>query len=319
MKDAVYPYDRELYSRLFLNCFQRQSSVMLAERTPHLHQLFHRALISTDAIADQVIRQQRPKFDFESGYFAPEDLARIGFVRQESAFETFAEARPLILETVRRDGYAIMVGDVYYWPHCPEYRTTHLTHTLTLREFHADTGEWTVIDDNPASLLCTYRYPESVIAAGFDHGELRRVRHFTSQPYDVTEAEHGTRAAFSALLAAHQDSYRLFDGLGDLLASPWIAPERAIAALHDAFALYQGSRVLLRAYLKATAADPEPGELAGRAAGRAAAVQNQLLLGRVTGTVDANGLRTAAGEVKETERKLVAALRTLYGARPGER
>ncbi|MCK7624975.1 hypothetical protein MUU72_17990 [Streptomyces sp. RS10V-4] len=319
MQDAIYPYDRELYSRLFLNCSQRQSSVMLAERTPHLHHLFHRGLVSTDAVLDQVIRQQRPKFDFESGYLAAEDLARIGFVRQESSFETYAEARPLLLETVRRDGYAIMVGDVYYWPHCPEYRSKHLTHTLTLRAHHADTGEWSVIDDNPASLLCTYRYPEDVIAAGFDHGELRRVRHFTSQPYDVAEAERGTRESFSALLAGHRDSHRLFEDLPDLLASPWIAPERAIAALHDAFALYQGSRILLRAYLAPTAADPEAAALAGRAAGQAAAVQNQLLLGRVTGTVDATGLHSAAREVKETEQKLVDLLRTLDGVRPGER
>ncbi|MGW7489034.1 hypothetical protein [Streptomyces sp. NPDC054786] len=319
MKDAIYPYDRELYSRLFLNCHQRQSSVMLAERSPRLHQLFHRCLVSTDEILDQIVRQQRPKFAFQSGYFAPEDLARIGFAPQEVTFETYAEARPLILETVRTEGCVAMVGDVFYWPHCPEFRTKHLTHTVILREYHADTAEWSIIDDNPASLLCRYRYPEQTIASGFDNGELRCVRYLTSRPFEASEAEPGTRESFTEVLRNHRDSRALFSDIEDLLTSPWIARERAIALLHDAFALYQGSRTLLQAYVRRMSGDPQAEALAGRAVAQALGVQNQLLLGKVTGTVDVSQIRCAALELKETEEKLVDLLRTLHGVRPGER
>lgn len=311
MTDDIHSYDRDLYGRLFLNCYQRQALVMLAERVPDVPLLFHRCLISTDDLLDQVVRLQRPKYDFTSRICSADDLALIGLARADTTFASYAEARPLLKESVSRDGYVIVVGDVFYWPHCPEYRTRHLMHTVILRDHHADSGEWSIIDDNPASVLCAYRYPEELIADGFDNGELREVRSFTLRPYDPGEAHRGTRESFSALLADHRDSWTLFCEVEAILDSPWTARERAIAALYDVFSLYQGSRIALRAYLHRAFGDEAARTLLDGAVQQAAGVQNALLLGKVTGAVDPAWLAGACRGLRETEEKLVDRVRTL--------
>jgi hypothetical protein len=110
MNDIPYPYDRTLYSRLFLNCYQRESLVMLAELGHPVHQLLFRCLVSTDGILRQVIREQRPKYSFDSDLLDPDGLARIGIVKEEAEFDSYADARGLLLDVVAQEGYAILVG-----------------------------------------------------------------------------------------------------------------------------------------------------------------------------------------------------------------
>ncbi|MCT9008485.1 hypothetical protein [Streptomyces rhizosphaerihabitans] len=304
-----------MYSRLFLNCYQRQSLVMLAEREPQVHQLFHRCLISTDDILQQIIREQRPKYSFESGFFDRDDLERIGIVREEVEFETYADARSLLLDVVSQEGYAILVGDVFYWPHCPEYTTKHLVHTILLKGYDPKTAEWSLLDDNPASLLCAYTYPEELIAAGFDNGELRRVRYFTTKPFDAQEAGVETRHAFSRLLERYQDSYTLLSDVGELISCPWIAPERAVAALHDAFSVYQGTRAGLGEYIRRTCVAPDVEAVVDRIVRQAEGVMNQLLLGKVTGSVDPGRLTDACRGLKADEQELLVRLKAVDEAR----
>ncbi|MEV5886565.1 BtrH N-terminal domain-containing protein [Streptomyces sp. NPDC052020] len=315
MRNALYPYDGELYSRLFLNCYQRQSLVMLAERVPHIPLLFHSCLISTDEILRQVVRERRPKYDFASGLLAPENLARIGVTAEEESFGSYAEARSFVRDIVHREGYAILVGDVYYWPHCPEYRTRHLTHTIVLTGYDADTARWRILDDNPASVLCRYTYPEQVIADSYDHGEVRRIRYFTIREADAEAAEHGARRAFAELLETYEDSHRLLTAVADIVSCPWTAPEHAIASLHDAFGLYQGSRTALLAYTRRTAGDPAAEDGLGRIVRQAAGVHGQLLLGKVTGTVDLDRLTAVCRELRDAEEELVRRLKAVTAAR----
>jgi hypothetical protein len=309
VKDAVYPYDKGLFSRLFLNCYQRQSMVMLTQRTPAAHHLFHRCLISTDEILRQVVKQRHPKYDFESGFFQPDDLRRIGIVPHDVPFESYAEARPLLREVVEREGYAILVGDVYYWPHCPEYRTKHLTHTITLTRYDAEAREWSLIDDNPASLLCTYAYPEQVIADSFDNGELRRIRYFTLEEVSREEAEHGTREAFARLVEEYRDTHTLLTGVSEILHCPWAASEVSVAALHDAFSLYLGSRTGLLEYARHLIGDTEVHDVIDRLVKQATEVQNQLLLGKVTGTVDTQWMSSTCLELRTGEEELLRRLK----------
>ncbi|MGQ4485689.1 hypothetical protein ACN6LM_001484 [Streptomyces sp. SAS_281] len=314
MKDTPYPYDTTLYSRLFLNCYQRQSLVMLAERGRPVHRLLFRGLVSTDEILRQVIREQRPKYDFESGIAGQDDLAHLGVVKEEAAFESYAEARDLLLDVVAREGYAILVGDVFYWPHCPEYRKQHLVHTIVLTGHDADTGHWDVVDDNPASLLCSYRYPEDVIAASFDNGALRRLRSYATKDLDPGRAEQGTRAAFAALLDGHRDSHELLTGAADLISCAWIARERVVASLHAAFSLYQGSRTVLREYLRHAGGDPAADDLLDRLVRGASEVMNHLLLAQVTGALDARWTADACLGLRRDERELLPRLHAAAGA-----
>src|SRR5258708_7495621 len=136
---------------------------MLAERTPAVHDLFFRCLISTDRILEQVVQEQCPKYNFTCELMAPADLAKIRVSGQDMAVDDFAEARPLLLETVAREGFVILVIDVFYLPHCPEYRIKHIVHTIILTGYDRDSHEWSIIDDNPVSVLCNYTYREEVI------------------------------------------------------------------------------------------------------------------------------------------------------------
>lgn len=312
MKDIPYPYDTALYSRLFLNCSQRQSLVMLAERGGPCTSCSSAAWSARTRSCGRS-SGQRPKYGFESGVVGREDLALIGVAGEEAVFETYADARALLLDVVAQEGFAILVGDVFYWPHCPEYRTKHLVHTIVLTGYDSATGAWHVVDDNPASLLCSYTYPEDVVAASFDHNELRRVRYFTTKDLDPAHAVQGTREAFAALLAEYRDSHALLAGVEDLISCRWIAPERVFASLHAAFSLYQGSRTALREYLRHASGDPVLDALLDRIVRGAADGMNQMLLAQVTGAIDVRWTAEACLALQRAEEELLSRLRTVAG------
>ena len=310
MKDHVYPYERTLYSRSFLNCYQRQSLVMLAERVPDLHHLFHKCLISTDDILEQTVRRQRPKYDFESGFFQSDDLLKVGVAHREMSFDTYSEARQLLLDTVSRDGFVLLVIDVFYLRHCPEYFNKHVVHTITLKEYDADSHEWALVDENPASVLCTYTYHERVIAAAYDNNVLRRVRSFEHVGFDVPPSLD-TREKFFGLLDKHQDSRALFTRIDDIIDCPWIATDVTVALLHDAFSLYQGSRTCLLEYLTHTIGDATLNSDVQHIVEQATNIQNALLVAKVTGAVDPNWMTAACADLDSAEAKLVSRLQAI--------
>ncbi|UBU11409.1 hypothetical protein [Nonomuraea gerenzanensis] len=307
MRDDVYGYDQQLYDRSFLNCYQRQAMVMLAERVPDLPLVFAGCLVTCDDIADQVIRVGRPKYDFQSDLLDPAALARVGIAREYLPFDTYAQARDLIVDTARDTGYVILFVDVYYLPHTPEYRTDHVVHTITLTSY-AD-GQWSILDDNRASVLCRYTYSEDVIAAAYDNGKLRHVSWFPTGPYDERAALAGSAAGFAEVLRAHDDTYTLLDGVADLLATPWIAPARTIALLYDAFSVYEGSRACLRAFAarQPAFADAEPA--LADLVGRCRDIRNQLMIGKALGQVDAARVAAACADLRAAEEDTLKRLR----------
>jgi hypothetical protein len=314
MADNFYPYDRELYGRWFLDCYQRQSLVMLAEGNPHVGRLLHRCLISTDDILEQVVRRQIPKYDFASRLFDAGDLASIGLLRQDIQVESYAEARELIMETVATYGYAIIMIDVFYLAHCPEFRRQHTVHSVTLREYDEQAGEWSLIDDNPASVLCWYRYPEEIIAASLDNSTRRRVRFYSPADLDERAPAAHAAAAFAAGLETFQDSHRLFAEIVDLLTCPWLAPEKVIAQLHDAFSLHLGSRICLLEYVTSAIGETPAASTIRAIVEQDAEVQNMLLLGKVTGSVDADWMKSTCAELRTAEEQLVRELQSAVAA-----
>lgn len=314
MADTFYPYDRELYSRWFLDCYQRQSMVMLAERNPDVTMLLHRALISTDDILDQAIRRQIPKYDFASRLFDPDDLRSIGLIREDIPVESYAASRDLILETVATHGYVIIMIDVFYLPHTPEYRKQHVVHSITLREFDERTKEWSLIDDNPASVLCWYRYPEEIVAASLDNNTRRRVRFYSTVEAAEGAAQAHARDAFAASVREFRDSHRLLADVVDIVGCPWIAPEKVIGFLHDAFSLHLGSRICLREFVQRTVGDGPAVTALETIAAHGADIQNMLLLGKVTGFVDADDLKSVCAELRVAEEELLAELTAVTGS-----
>jgi hypothetical protein len=310
LNDFGYPYDRKLYGRSFLNCYQRQSLVMLAEHRQGLPYLFHKCLLSTDDILAQMVLQQRPKYGFESSFFSPGDLARIGISGLDVAADTYPEAKQLALAAIEATGYAILVVDVFYLRHCPEYRNEHVVHTITLKDWDPRSGEWSVVDDNPASVLCRYTYPEDVVAASFENNTLRRVRSFSCHDFDEEAAAKEAAQEFATALAGHQDSRALFNRAADILACEWLSPSNLASSLHNAFSLYHGSRALLREYVTRRTGDPAVSTAFGRATDRATEIQGALLVGRATGMVDVAWLTRACTALADADRELLELLRT---------
>jgi hypothetical protein len=309
MADNFYPYDRELYSRWFLDCYQRQSIVMLAERNPHVGKLLHRCLVSTDEIVDQVIRRQIPKYDFASQIFDAGDLLSMGLVREDIPVESYAEARDQIMYAIGAHGYAIIMIDVFYLPHTPEFRRQHIVHSITLKEYDAQTGEWSLIDDNPASVLCWYRYPEQTIAASLDNNTRRRVRYYSTVDFDAAAPAAHAGAAFARRLDDFRDSHQLFSEIVDLVSCPWLAPEKVIAFLHDAFSLHLGSRICLAEYVRSAIGDTPAAATIRAIVEHGTEVQNMLLLGKVTGSVDADWMKSTCAELRSAEERLLGELR----------
>jgi len=306
-----YPYERELYNRGFLNCYQRQSLVMLAERFPTLHHLFRKCLISTDDFVEHVVRHRRPRYDFQSEFFAPDDLLKVGVVQREEPFETYVEARQAALNAVEREGFALLVIDVFYLPHCPEYRKQHITHTITLTGYDAASREWTLIDDNPASVLFEYRYAESIVSAAYDNNVLRRLRFFSPADPGQVETSQDAEEDFFRRVEKHQDSYRLLTEVDDFLGCPWIAPAAAISMLHDALSLYHGSRACLLEYVRQAIDDADVGSAVGQLVEKAKAIQNVLLVGKVTGSVDTSWMKASCADLRDAENGLVSRLRAI--------
>ena len=313
MADDVYAYDTVLYDRSFLNCYQRQAMVMLAERVPDLPQLFGPCLVSTDAVLKQVLRIGRPKYDFQSGLLAPGNLARLGIRRVYVPFATYAEARPALLRAVAQGGCAIPFIDVFYLPHTPEHRTDHVVHTVALTDHDPAAGEWSVLDDNRASVLCRYRYPEQVIADAYDNGRMRHVSWFTTAGYDPDEAARGAAAAFGELLDTFTDTHELLTGVGDLLSTPWISTPRVLALLYDAFALHEGSRTCLREFVVRQPDYAATAPALADIAARCKDLRNQLIIGKAIGRVDAARVSAACAELRTAEEGVLASLRA---ARP---
>lgn len=316
MADDVYPYDAELLDRSFLNCYQRQAMVMLAEQVPDLPELFYNTLVSTDTVLEQVIRQGVPKYDLQTDLLAPDALARLGIAREYRPFDRYEAARPTLLEAVHEVGHVIPFIDVFYLPHCPEYLVEHVVHTITLVDHDPATGTWGVLDDNRASVLCRYRYPEDVVAAAYDNGKMRHVSWFPSGAYDAEDASRDAGRAFVEVVARFEDSRRLLSHVDEILTDPWMSTSRSIALLYDVFAALGGSRACLGAFTARHpafhSADPQ---LAGLVAGYRD-VRNHLMIGRATGRVDVPRVRETCAAIRTREEGLLGALEDAIAVEP---
>ena len=207
-------------------------------------------------------------------------------------------------------GYAVPHIDVFYLPHCPEYYNQHVLHTITLTGYDPDSGQWSLLDDNRASVLCRYSYPEDVIAAAFDNGVLRHVSWFATGRYDAEEADQGAAMAFAKNLENYQDSYALLAGIGALVTAPWFAPKRIMTLLYDVFSLYEGSRACFYEFISTQPGYSDAGPMVADSVQRCREIRNQLMIGKATGRVDKLRLEAACLDLKSSEEVLVGRLAT---------
>jgi hypothetical protein len=306
-QDQIYPYEVELFSRNFLNCAQRHSIVMLRAAGVPVEWLFDTAFMPTDRIFDHSIRQRLPKYDFAFDGLTDACFSRVGVTRQSHFMDSFAKARGVILDHIAQDGFVLLAGDVFYFPHCPEYRNKHLFHLVILTGWDENTREWIIVDDNPASVLCNYRWSEDYVAAFYDNSPVREFRTFQTNPQALPMLQAQTLAAFARRLTTRTESFALLHALPALLQSKWFAPESLFPALGEACSILSGSRRCFAAFLRQT----PYASLAPKADGSADLAQklrNRLMRARLTGALPLPAIEGIAADIMQVETALYSDL-----------
>lgn len=309
MVNDVYPHDAQLYDRRFMNCAERHAVVFIKEQRAAVDTLFYRALVSSDAIFQQILQEKTPKYNFVSGCLGSEDLAAIGIQVNTLRSDRFADIKADVDGLLSDDGYVLISGSVFYFDHCPEFRNRHLHHLVVLRGYDAELGRYDVVDDNPASVLCEYSYPSQQVAEFYENNGDRLVRHFILDDYDDAKAYAYVEQQFRGLLQTHSDSQVFFHSLTDFLEQPFESQDRKLHLLHDAFSLLSGSRNLFAHYLETAG---YPSELAGmaRSLGQDAFILKSLVVkARVTKRVDIQALNERAQRMCLSETRLLVSVR----------
>jgi hypothetical protein len=242
MHGEIYPYDIELFNRNFLNCAQRHSLVMLAERGVTVEYLFYNSFISSDWVLEQAIVQSIPKYNFTSAFLSEEDYLRVGVTKTCHFVEKYEDAKDHILRRVKQDGFVLLAGDVFYFEHCPEYRNHHLFHLIVLKKFQQNENAWAIVDDNPASVLTHYSYPESQVSDFYNNNNIREYRCYAQKPVELSCLRNESLTAFRDFLDKRSERFTLLSSITEISQAPYQAPALLYQKLHDACSLLSGSR-----------------------------------------------------------------------------
>jgi hypothetical protein len=306
--EKVYKYDAMFYDRRFMNCGQRHAIVLLARRGVPVNYLFCSAWVASDMVYEQVVVGKRPKFAFESAFYAAQDLASVGVTPHEVAVDTYADIAGLVDAGIARQGFVLLSGDVFYFAHCPEFRTAHAPHIVVL-EGRDGAGDWRVIDDNTASVLCEYTYPAAVVEAFFDNNVDRKLRWFdVAAVADRAQLRAQALRRLADVFSSQADTYRLYDEVRAILANPYDSLAIKLKALHDAFCLLSGARNCLAGFLRDVGA-PDALVADMRAfAEQAAALKGMMVKAQITSRIDAGKLDLLCAGLKARDQANVAGL-----------
>lgn len=310
--DVMFAYDYQLYDRRFLNCFQRHAMVFLEKHGVPVDLLFYNAFPTSDAVLEQMVRENKPKYAFTSPFFCDDDLALLGLTVRTAKAQQFDELLPQIEQQIDTLGFALLVGDVFCFPHCVEYQTSHAQHVVVLRRRHAD-GSWDLVDDNPASVLYEYRHPHDAVAAFFANDGFHGMFciDVTAPPSPDPAAE--IRQRFVAGLNSREDSGRFYREIGALLDNPFSAPAVRNRALHDAFTLLSGSRACLARYLTLSDTPKHVVDEVARYSEAANVLKGMIVKASLTGRLNRDDLIARCAALETIEQQYVAALQTSPG------
>lgn len=310
MEEQPFAYDVHLYDRRFLNCFQRHAVVFMKRLGIEVDWLFYNALPAVDDIFQQMVVQNKAKYALQSGYFADDDLALLGVRFHERKAEHLDELLPVIHQQIQAYGCAFLSGDVYYFAHCPEYRRSHAQHVVVLRQAHAD-GTWDIVDDNAASVLCEYRYPQEVIDQFFQNEGSRRMFCL-----EWTPPRHSVERSFRQRHQAFLDGFKVepwfYGHLEALLDNPLACDTTKFRALHDVFTLLAGSRNCFARYLSMTGVPEATLERVQRFAQEAGVLKGLMAMAQITGKVRRRDLVTRCAALEGLEADYLDDLRSMH-------
>jgi hypothetical protein len=304
-----FSYDHVLYDRQFMSCLFRHAVVWLERLGRPVQLLFYNALASTDQVLVQMLVERRPKFAFRCAAFSDADFELIGAKEVSVMAETFRDIRALVLERVQADEFALIEGNVYYLPHCLEYRKANNQHVVVVHGIEED-GRWAVVDDDAASILCSYTYEEGYLARFFENSVNRKLRYYTLDPrLSAADAQALVEPKFCAFVLQHQDSHKFFESVGAFLQSPFDTLASKHHLLHDAFALLSGSRQCFVSYLRVRGSHASLVEVAIACAKSAGTIKMILARAKLTGILSTDDLLDRVEQLRRQEVGLIQLLR----------
>ncbi|OCX25520.1 hypothetical protein [Pseudomonas graminis] len=248
-----FDYELDFYDRRFLDCWRRQSVVFLEKAGAQVDLLFHNCLPSTDEIFSEHILNQKPKYAFPTPSVGDEGLALIGWRQRTQCYAQFKEALSDIKIHLTKVPFVVVMGSVFYLPHCPEHRSEHLNHSIVLVR---PTGEdsWDVVDDDEASILKRYSYQERYIDDYFNNNGCRLIRYF--EPVVGGSCDHALAVEKCAdHVFAYTDTYRMFSDIEAIVCAPYESMAVKTRKLHEAFSIFSGSRSLFSRFVKSVLGD----------------------------------------------------------------
>ncbi|MGF6964354.1 hypothetical protein OKW43_001359 [Paraburkholderia sp. WC7.3g] len=232
-------YDRDVFDRRFMNCWRRQAMVGLKDRDVPVELLFFRSLVSTDQIFEQMVKEGRRRYEFTSRFLDNSDLKQLGVSQVMLEPE-----RPTDIVTIAEsawsvDNVVLLAGDVFYLPHCPEFRQKHTEHMVTL--VGRRDGDWSIVDDDADGILCGYSYPDRVVFDFFENCTMKRMRQF-SVGKSPANARGDFANTFLSVVSDYTDSLWFMNQFEAYLQYPFSSRIEKSERLRDFFSIYSGSR-----------------------------------------------------------------------------
>lgn len=308
MKEQQFPYDVQLYDRRFLNCFQRHAVVFMKRLGIEVDWLFYNALPAVDDIFQQMVVENKAKYALQSSYFSDIDLALLGVRFHERQAERLDDLLPVIHQQIQAYGCAFLSGDVYYFAHCPEYRSAHAQHVVVLRQTDAG-GIWDIVDDNAASVLCEYRYPQEVLEQFFQNDGARRMFFLEWEPTPLSDIEASFRQRHEVFLNGFNGDPWFYRNLEQVLDNALACDATKYRALHDVFTLLAGSRHCFARYLSMTGAPDAAIERVALFAKEASVLKGLMVMAQISGKVRRRDLIERCAALAQLEAQYLHDLR----------
>lgn len=296
-----FVYDHLMYDRKFMSCLYRHAVVWLERLGRPVRFLFYNALPSSDLVLEQMLVERRPKFAFHCDTFSESDFESIGAKESTMMAESFSDIRPQVLQRVQAGQFALVEGNVYYLPHCPEYRKANNQHVVVVRGMAVD-GRWHIADDDQTSIVRGYIYEEGYLARFFDHSVNRKLRCYDiDEEMSVSDAQAIIEPKFQSFVKSRRDSGKFFEVIDDFLHSPFDTQESKHQLLHDAFAILSGSRQCFAAYLEARGSRATLTEAAVTCAKTANTLKMIMARAKLCGSLNASDLLNRVEQLRQHE------------------
>ena len=312
-ESPVFCYETQHYDRRYLDCWRRQAVVLLQKLGAPVDYLFYSAFSSTEDIFEQHILMQKPKYAFSTLILNQEGLELIGWRQRLQHYEALSDAEEDIKLHLKTVPFVILMGSVFYFPHCPEYRQEHLNHSVGVLQIGHD-GNWAIVDDDPASVLECYSYSKSYIENFFDNNGTRIVRYFDkinspAQNQIADAAIAKCRAHFSS----YHDSYRLLKEIEDVSTNAHESVSVRAKKIHESFSLYSGSRSLFARFSERILGDINSSLILREISEQSLLIKNAMTKAAVSGKLNVTSLTLRCDRLLSLETQVLSSLNKRLG------